>query len=167
MAKKVKRRSVLVPKSRISERALTVWKFSGIISSLITWILCVVLLVLTILWDWSYWILCGLLVLSFLQFYLTVFLIPSIRWKRWRYEVRSSEIDIQSGMFVIKRTLVPMIRVQHVETKQGPLLRKYDLASVEISTAATIHVIPALDIEEADELRHYISKMASVEEEDV
>ena len=155
------------PTSRISEKALTVWKFSGVIGCLITWILCGVLLVLTIMQDWSYWFFFGLLLLSLLQFYLTVFLIPSIRWKRWRYEVRSSEIDIQSGMFVIKRTLVPMIRVQHVETKQGPLLRKYNLASVEISTAATIHIIPALDLEEADELRHYISRMASVEEEDV
>ena len=60
-----------------------------------------------------------------------------------------------------------MIRVQHVETSQGPFLRKYDLASVEVSTAATVHTIPALDLQEADELRHYISKMASVEEEDV
>ena len=81
--------------------------------------------------------------------------------------MRNTEIDIQSGIFVIKRTLIPMNRVQHVETKQGPLLRKYELASVEISTAATMHVIPALDLTEADELRHYISKMASVEEEDV
>lgn len=60
-----------------------------------------------------------------------------------------------------------MIRVQHVETCQGPFLRKYQLASVEVSTAATVHTIPALDIQEADELRRYISKMASVEDEDV
>lgn len=90
-----------------------------------------------------------------------------MKWKRWRYEVREKEIEIQSGLFIIKRTLVPMIRVQHVETNQGPLLRKYQLASVEISTAATTHEIPALELPEADELRFYISKMASVEEDDV
>ena len=62
-------------------------------------------------------------------------------------EVRETEIEIQRGIFVIKRTLVPMIRVQHVETNQGPFLRKYDLASVEVSTAATVHTIPALDFQ--------------------
>lgn len=71
------------------------------------------------------------------------------------------------GLFIIRRTLIPMIRVQHVETCQGPFLHKYQLASVEVSTAATVHTIPALDIQEADELRQYISKMASVEDEDV
>ena len=155
------------PQSLISDKALTAWKFSGLIGCSIIWVLSLVILVLTIIQGWTYWIFGALVIFSFIQCYLTVFLIPSLRWKRWRYDVRNTEIDIQSGIFVIKRTLIPMIRVQHVETKQGPLLRKYDLASVEISTAATVHIIPALDLREADELRHYISRMASVEEDDV
>ncbi|MGE7880197.1 PH domain-containing protein [Peribacillus muralis] len=155
------------PENRISNKALTVWKISGIISCSITWIIVIAVLVLTILFDWPYWIIGALSILSIIQSYLSIFLMPLVKWKRWRYEVRNTDIDIQSGIFVIKRTLIPMIRVQHVETKQGPLLRKYALASVEISTAATMHVIPALDLAEADELRRYISRMASVEEEDV
>jgi len=55
----------------------------------------------------------------------------------------------------VKRTLIPMIRVQHVDSSQGPLLKKYRLASVTISTAATVHEIPALDEEEAEELRYF------------
>ncbi|WP_285769480.1 PH domain-containing protein [Peribacillus sp. SI8-4] len=153
--------------NRISNKALTVWKISGLIGSSITWIICIAIFTLTVFFEWTYWVFGGVVILSIIQSYLTIFLMPSVKWKRWRYEVRNTEIDIQSGIFVIKRTLIPMIRVQHVETKQGPLLRKYDLASVEISTAATMHVIPALDLAEADELRHYISRMASVEEEDV
>ena len=63
---------------------------------------------------------------------------------RWRYEVRESEIELQHGIFIVKRTLIPMVRVQHVDTSQGPILRKYDLAEITISTAATNHTIPAL-----------------------
>ncbi|MCK1995507.1 PH domain-containing protein [Peribacillus muralis] len=155
------------PENRISNKALTVWKISGLIGCSITWVIGIALLVLTIVFNWSYWMIGVLIIFSIIQAYLTIFLMPGVKWKRWRYEVRNTEIDIQSGIFVIKRTLIPMIRVQHVETKQGPLLRKHDLASVEISTAATMHVIPALDLDEADELRRYISRMASVEEEDV
>ncbi|PJN91084.1 PH domain-containing protein [Bacillus sp. mrc49] len=155
------------PENRISNKALTVWKISGLLSSAITWIISIAILALTIFFKWTYWIVGVLFIISIIQSYLSIYLMPSIKWKRWRYEVRNTEIDIQSGIFIIKRTLIPMIRVQHVETKQGPLLRKYELASVEISTAATMHVIPALDLAEADELRRYISRMASVEEEDV
>ncbi|AOH53002.1 hypothetical protein ABE28_001360 [Peribacillus muralis] len=155
------------PENRISNKALTVWRISGIIGCSITWIIVIAVLVLTILFDWPYWIIGALSIISIIQSYLSIFLMPLVKWKRWRYEVRNTDIDIQSGILVIKRTLIPMVRVQHVETKQGPLLRKYDLASVEISTAATMHVIPALDLAEADELRRYISRMASVEEEDV
>ncbi|KWW12648.1 MULTISPECIES: PH domain-containing protein [Peribacillus] len=155
------------PENRISNKALTVWKISGLIGSAITWIISIAILTLTIFFKWTYWIVGILFIISIIQSYLSIYLMPSIKWKRWRYEVRNTDIDIQNGIFIIKRTLIPMIRVQHVETKQGPLLRKYELASVEISTAATMHVIPALDLAEADELRRYISRMASVEEEDV
>jgi uncharacterized protein len=67
----------------------------------------------------------------------------------------------------VKRTLVPMVRVQHVDTVQGPLLRKYGLATITISTAATTHEIPALDMFEADNLRSSISALARVAEDDV
>ena len=90
-----------------------------------------------------------------------------MRWKRWRYEIREQEIELQHGVFVIKRTLVPMVRVQHVDTKQGPILRKYHLSSVTVSTAATVHEIPALEMEEAEEIRISISKLAKVADDDV
>ena len=153
--------------NQISKKALKVWRIIGVIECSITWVITIAVLVLTVIFDWSLLDSWNPGCSRFVQPYFWIYLFPSVKWKRWRYEVRETEIEIQRGIFVIRRTLVPMIRVQHVETSQGPFLRKYDLASVEVSTAATVHTIPALDLQEADELRHYISKMASVEEEDV
>lgn len=155
------------PRNRISSKALKVWRVSGVINAVICWVITSAILVVTILFDWPYWAIGTAGLISVAVTYISVFLFPSMKWKRWRYDVREKEIEIQSGLFIIKRTLIPMVRVQHVETNQGPLLRKYQLASVEISTAATTHEIPALELTEADELRFYISKMASVEEDDV
>ena len=76
-------------------------------------------------------------------------------------------MELQEGIFIVKRTLIPMIRVQHVDTVQGPILRKYQLASVIINTAATSHEIPALEESEAEELRRLISNLARVADEDV
>ncbi|WNS75930.1 PH domain-containing protein [Bacillus sp. DTU_2020_1000418_1_SI_GHA_SEK_038] len=158
---------VLEPQSRISERGLTVWRISGGIHSFFSLLLTGGVIALTIVFNWPMWIIAVALILFAIDMYLVIVLIPTMRWKRWRYEVRENEIELQHGVFVIKRTLVPMIRVQHVDTRQGPILRKYCLATVAISTAATVHEIPALDMDEAEELRFFISKLARVADEDV
>ncbi len=156
-----------IPKNRISKRALTVWKTAASITSMIGWIVTIAVLVLTIIFDWTFLVFTILLILSILESILTIFILPKLKWKRWRYEVHEHEIDLQRGVLIVKRTIIPMNRVQHVDTQQGPLLRKHHLASVTISTAATIHTIPALDLEEADQLRDSISRLARVDEDDV
>lgn len=155
------------PQKRISERALTVWKISACLFSLIVWVIAGGLVAVTMLFDWPFWVIAAALLIAVVYSYLFIILLPSLRWKRWRYEVREQEIELQYGVFIIKRTLIPMIRVQHVDTQQGPLLRKYMLATVTISTAATVHEIPALDMEEAEGLRNSISRLARVADEDV
>ncbi|MBD7946149.1 PH domain-containing protein [Psychrobacillus sp. Sa2BUA9] len=155
------------PINRISVKGLRVWRIYGIIQTLIVLLLGIgtgVINYFTGNYIWLY-IVAGAGVL--LVGYLLIYLFPKVRWSRWRYEVRDQEIELQHGLFVVKRTLVPMVRVQHVDTEQGPILRKYDLASITISTAATSHTIPALITEEADELRGRISVLARVAEEDV
>ncbi|WP_374722292.1 PH domain-containing protein [Peribacillus tepidiphilus] len=153
--------------NKISTKALKVWRLSGFLYALIGIVIAVGLTIVNALFDWPKWLYIIYWGLALLEFVLLVFVLPSLRWKWWRYEVREHEIEIQKGLFVVTKTLFPMDRVQHVETKQGPIYRKYDLAAVHISTAATVHVIPALDSLEADHLRQKISILASVEEEDV
>ncbi|WP_174735081.1 PH domain-containing protein [Mesobacillus harenae] len=155
------------PQSKISERALKVWRISGALHSGFIWLISAGLIFLSSYMQWPIWVI-GAIILGALSYtYMFVFLLPSLRWKRWRYEVREQEIELQFGVFIIKRTLIPMIRVQHVDTQQGPLLRKYGLATVTVSTAATTHEIPALDLSEAEGLRHSISRLARVADEDV
>ena len=123
--------------------------------------------VLAYIFEGPWWIYAIAAAVVILFAYFFIYLFPKVRWMRWRYEVRESEIELQHGIFIVKRTLIPMVRVQHVDTAQGPILRKYNLAEITISTAATNHTIPALVMEEADELRSRISALARVAEEDV
>jgi uncharacterized protein len=155
------------PRKRISERALSVWRIYGMIGFAISFIVFAAIIILIIVFDGPKWIIPMLVIVLIGEGYFFIFFIPALRWRRWRYEVREQEIEIQKGLFVVKRTLIPMIRVQHVDSSQGPLLKKYRLASVTISTAATVHEIPALDEEEAEELRYSISRLARVADEDV
>jgi membrane protein YdbS with pleckstrin-like domain len=98
------------------------------------------------------WTLAALLVLA-----IAVGAVPELRWRRFRYEVRDEEIDIRRGAFKVTRTLVPMLRVQHVDTTRGLLDQLFDLSTVVVHTAAGETTIPALDEDEADRLRDRIA----------
>ncbi|WP_117160936.1 PH domain-containing protein [Paraliobacillus sp. X-1268] len=155
------------PKERIAEDAIKAWQLNATLMALIPLIVTITLFVLANIFSFSYWYAIGLLVVTIVESIITIFLIPKIRWNRWRYQIYDQEIYIQHGIIIVTRTLVPMIRVQHVDTKQGPILKRYGLSSLTISTAATTHEIPALLEEEASALRDQISELARVEQDDV
>jgi membrane protein YdbS with pleckstrin-like domain len=159
------------PTNKLSKSAIRAWRISLTIASFI------VVLVPAVLWminffvedsfTFANWTILAGLVVIIIASGLAIFFIPEIRWQHWFYQVDEHEIDLQSGIFIITRTLVPIKRVQHVDTRRGPILRSYGLADVTISTAATTHRIPALDEETADRVRNQISKFARLAEEDV
>ncbi|MGD6777311.1 PH domain-containing protein [Sutcliffiella horikoshii] len=155
------------PKQMIDRKALSVWRISAALNSIFYVLLIVGYWFIQRSFEFPWWTLLIAGVLFVLIFLFTVVIFPSMQWKRWRFEVHEHEIDLQHGIFIKKRTLVPMVRVQHVDTRQGPILKKFHLSTVLISTAATIHEIPALDEEQADKVRDYISRLARVTEDDV
>lgn len=85
---------------------------------------------------------------------------PQLRWRNWRYELRDEEIDLRRGFLTITRTLIPTIRVQHVDTQRTWLSDQLGLRSVAIHTAGGSHRIPALRPDEAAAIRDRIAKLA-------
>lgn len=168
---RVKRKEVFIvrqePIHKIPRKGLTVWRVYGIISTSIILIVAGIASFLTFWFHWPTFIVYIAIALVILDALFAIWIIPKIRWDHWRYDVREHEIEIQSGLFVVKRTIVPMVRVQHVDTLQGPILKKYNLANISISTAATTHTIPMLISDDADHLRSRISELARVTEDDV
>ncbi len=90
---------------------------------------------------------------------LLVVLLPPLLWRRWRYEIRLLEVDLQRGLLRVTRTLVPMARVQHVDTRQGPLQRRFGLSTVIFYTAAGPNEIPQLASGTAAEVRDRIAEL--------
>ncbi len=90
---------------------------------------------------------------------------PDLRWRRWRYEIREDEVDLQRGIFWISRTLVPLARIQHVDTRQGPLQRRFGLATVVFYTAAGPNEIPELSAPVAAEVRDRIAELTKEQDE--
>ena len=93
--------------------------------------------------------------------------LPPSRYARWRYVVSEDYLDIAKGIVWRKRYTIPFIRVQNTDTRQGPVLRAFKLATVTVSTAAKEHAIPGLEFEAAEQLRDRAAELARIAREDV
>ncbi len=157
-----------LPQERLDPRALKAWFYSGLLWGLVIMVVPAGYLGWgERLWDspsWYGWAGIGAVLLYIVG---EGVIIPRLKLHFWRYEIREEEIEIQHGVFIIRRTLIPMIRVQHVDTEHGPIMRMFGLATLRVSTAASEHRIPALSRERAAELRGEISALARVSDEDV
>ncbi len=91
--------------------------------------------------------------------------VPGLRVRRWRWEVREEEIDLRRGAFTVVRTLVPMRRVQHVDTRRTPVAQLFGLAAVVVHTAAGTNEIPALTESDAAEIRDRIADLTQTPDE--
>jgi membrane protein YdbS with pleckstrin-like domain len=91
---------------------------------------------------------------------ITALVLPPLRYSRWRWDLRPDAIDIRHGTFTVRRTLIPLSRVQHVDTRRGLLEQALELATVVVHTAAGAHTIPYLSEFDADELRDRIAALA-------
>ncbi|MDN6327515.1 MAG: PH domain-containing protein, partial [Alkalibacterium sp.] len=96
--------------------------------------------------------------------FLLNFLLIDYRYNFFRYEVTPKEIIFQKGFIFRSITYVPFSRIQHIETEQGPFLRREELMELIIHTVATDHSIAGLSIEEAQMIRQNVMK--KVEETD-
>lgn len=155
------------PFHKLTPKAIRVWQWSNSVRTLFYFIIPGIYTAVFGAEGFHQWIIISIAGLFFINWLLSIFLMPYLSWKNWRYAVDHNEIDLKRGVIFKTRTLIPLSRVQHVDTRQGPLLGWYNLASVTISTAATTHEIPALDSVLADRVRRQISTYARLAEDDV
>lgn len=87
------------------------------------------------------------------------FLLIPYRYIFHRYELNEKDLAFQEGAIFRSTTYVPLNRIQHIETEQGPFLRQENLVTLVIHTAATKHCILGLDAVTAQQLRMQILEL--------
>jgi uncharacterized protein len=154
------------PAERLDPRAKRLWRITGTLGTLpllavgvfVSWVSLRAVEVPFLLGVLPFLAALGLLVV-------VAGVIPDLRWRRWRYEIREEEVDLQRGIFWINRTLVPLARIQHVDTRQGPLQRRFGLATVVFYTAAGPNEIPELSAPVAAGVRDRIAELTREQDE--
>lgn len=84
---------------------------------------------------------------------------PGRQWRAWGYTVAPEELRLRYGMLTEVQTLVPFVRVQHIDVSQGPLERTFGVARLILHTAGTANstvVLPGLAHARAELLRDEI-----------
>ncbi|MFB6102695.1 MAG: PH domain-containing protein [Haloplanus sp.] len=86
-----------------------------------------------------------------------------VRYRVWRYEVRDDALYLERGVFTRVRTVVPFVRIQHVDSSRGPAERLVGLASTVVYTAGSRGAdvtVPGLTPDGADDLRERLKGLA-------
>ncbi|HSJ63541.1 MAG TPA: PH domain-containing protein [Gemmatimonadaceae bacterium] len=139
------------------------WRISGLIW---TAVLALGALVLHLAWgdEVPFWI-AGAAIVTYGVFYLAAW-VPRA-YRAWEFEIRETDVRLRHGVLWQRTSVVPHARIQHVDTRHGPLTRAFGLASVVLYTAghtgAAIE-IPGLPAAEAEALRERLGALSGADD---
>ena len=81
--------------------------------------------------------------------------------RAWGYAERDNDLLVRHGLLVRRLSIVPYARMQFVDVSAGPLERAFDLATVQLHTAAAASDarVPGLRPAEASRLRDRLTAL--------
>jgi hypothetical protein len=85
------------------------------------------------------------------------------RYRVWVYQVREDALYLERGVLTHTRTLVPYVRIQHVDTSRGPVERWLGLSTLVVYTAGSRGAdvsVPGLTETEAADLQGRVKELA-------
>ncbi len=160
-----------LPESKLNPKIKNVWRINDAIWIVISFIICFIPFALVAAIEpeasWALVVLAAVIIVFAVLAILCLVILPPIRYVRWRYQLTDGFLDIAKGIIWKQRIIVPFIRVQNTDTRQGPIMRAFGLASVTVATAAGEHEIPGLAMPEAEMLRDRAAELARIAREDV
>jgi membrane protein YdbS with pleckstrin-like domain len=154
------------PATSLSPRALTQWRLEALAGGVALVIASLIMRGALDAADAPAPVVDALVPLALAFALITGLTVPGLRWRHWRYDVTEEEIDIQHGAFTVVRTIVPMARVQHVETRRTFTSQIFQTATLVLHTAGGAIEIPLLEEPVATELRDRIALYARMPDED-
>lgn len=91
------------------------------------------------------------------------------RYRSWAYVVRPESLFLRRGVLTHVQSVVPYVRVQHIDTHRGAVERLFGLSSLVVYTAGSRGAdvtIPGLTPERASALQARLERLAIESEEE-
>lgn len=83
---------------------------------------------------------------------------PIFRYKNFRYAIEEDEVHVRRGIIFIKTNIIPYFRIQNIDINEGFIMRRYQLATLTLSTAGGNSEIELIDKNEAQKLKLLIKQ---------
>lgn len=155
---------LIEPQTLISPSITFVWLFSRLFRLILLSAPISVLSapLLTSIFNWKMMV--AVLVVYWIYALTLTFIWPFFEYRYFRYDIREHDICIQQGVLFRRITAIPLHRIQHVDTHQGPIERMLGVSSLLLYTASGVYadgIIYGLDNDIAQNLRDALSKRGS------
>lgn len=158
------------PAHPVSRRAPAYWRVHAALAAVVLWAGALALLLSAVLvpagwWSVVLWV--GVVVLAVAPVPpLTV--APRIRFAVHRWDVTDIAVHVRHGWLSRTDEIVPLSRVQTVDSTQGPLMRAFGLRSVTVQTASRAGTVAIACLDDAvaqDLVRRLVTITAATPED--
>lgn len=123
---------------RVDPRTIPVWRWAALLGAALPVVAAgAVTLITTITGAEVAPFAAALYPLMLLALGLHVWWYPGARYRRLRYRVSDAGLEIESGIVWRTRSSLPRVRIQHTDISQGPIQRRYGVATLKLYTAGS------------------------------
>lgn len=143
--------SLREPTHQVDPRAKTLWR---IVLPIVGVPVTIAALVVAVLVTPVRWPALAVTVVAIIATLFFVLVVPEWRYRFHRWEVGDDAVYTQSGWFTRSSVIIPIARIQVVDTEAGPLEQLLSLATLTVTTASsagTIRIV-GLDAEVAKQV---------------
>ena len=140
---------------KLDERAVKSWRIGRIIALGIVLAVVIPISVLLQLSSWeSIWKTIIICAMALIAIYTAagILIYPGLEYLQWGYIIEEDKVVIRHGIFFVKKTIIPIIRIQNITVSQGPINRKLGIYKLEMALASGSFEIEGLDKETADSI---------------
>jgi membrane protein YdbS with pleckstrin-like domain len=149
----------------VDRRAVSVWRIEALFDSGLALVFGIGSTIALWYFDVTRWIAIVPALLALFFAIVNIAILPERQWRSWRYVIGEREIELRHGIWWQTWVRIPVARVQHVDTRRGPLDRRYGLANLVLYTAAGSRQIPGLALDVAERSRDHIARLANVRDD--
>jgi len=155
------------PENRLHKNLMKSTIINEVLENIVILIVLGILTYISFYFDWKLWIsriLISLIILTFVASIWSIAIRPYLIYRNTRYGVDEQYLQIKTGAIFEEHTLVPMTKIQAVETKQGPIMRKFGIYRLSVETMGSSHSIVGLSTKRAKDMRNKIAHYAKIKE---
>ncbi|MBE6054480.1 MAG: hypothetical protein E7212_11395 [Clostridium sartagoforme] len=147
---------------KLNIKAIKSWRISRLIGTIITSIISIALVIFLskVIDNFKEIRMIFIVAIALLIIFLLInaFIYPEIEYKQWSYSITNDKIEFSEGIYFVRRVIIPIIRIQHIQLNQGPINKLFDLYDISIFTAGGEHKIPNIESKKAEEISEYLKE---------